>query len=313
MNDIIKVENLATIVETSQYDKYSIEELTKIIATIEVKAFYIKGTLLKHIKENKRYKEIGYTSFGAYTKDVFAFSKTYADYLVKAINIYDNFDNLGCHFLPTEEKQIRPLAKLSEPEQVEIWQEVAKDKVPTAKEVQAAVNKRKNKESDKKVVKKDITTNMVPIEDFITVQEELVRLEQEVQELRLLKTLEKVEEKKEDTITISKKDFDELSNLAVAFMDMEIKLTNEINTLKCELEKYKPVEKEINNNELKREIAFNFIKKYGNDIQVLAITNQNPDNVRLYNLFDKVRQDYLLYSPPQSLPSNIINATCIIL
>ena len=72
-------------------------------------------------------------------------------------------------------------------------------------------------------------------------------------------------------------------------------------------------EKIVDKGALKREIAFEFIQKHGSALQVKAITIQNPDNERLYSLFDKVRQDYLQHSPPQSLTSDILDATHIIL
>lgn len=69
---------------------------------------------------------------------------------------------------------------------------------------------------------------------------------------------------------------------------------------------------EVEKGAIKRAKAFTFVKKFGSDLQVLAITNQNPDNKRLYNLFDKVRLDYLQHSPPTSLESDILDATHII-
>lgn len=164
MTDIIKIDNLSAVADFSQYNKYTIEELTEIISTIEVKAFYMKGTLLKYIKDNKRYKELGYKTFEAYTKDVLGFSRSYAYRLLNSSETYDNFVALGATNLPTEEKQLRPIVSLSKEEQIEVWQEVAKDKVPTAKEVQEAVNKKLNKVP--KATKNNTTKALADIPDF---------------------------------------------------------------------------------------------------------------------------------------------------
>ena len=111
MTDIIKIDNLSAVADFSQYNKYTIEELTEIISTIEVKAFYMKGMLLKHIKENKRYEELGFKTFDKYYTQVLNYKKAYAYQLLSAVEVYDNLSAVA-DFLPTAEKQLRPLTSL---------------------------------------------------------------------------------------------------------------------------------------------------------------------------------------------------------
>lgn len=271
MTDIIKIDNLSAVADFSQYNKYTIEELTEIISTIEVKAFYMKGTLLKYIKDNKRYEELDFKSFDEYYKQVLNYKKAYAYQLLNAVDVYDNLSAVA-DFLPTAEKQLRPLTSLDKDSQVKVWQEVAKDKVPTAKEVQEAVNKQTNK------VPK-ITKNTTKVDNNLL--QEIEQLKQEIKKLESINIM--------------------LSSVVDEYVEKEKQWLN----IK--------EEQVIDKGALKREVAFSFIQKHGSALQVLAITKQNPDNQRLYNLFDKVRQDYLQHSPPQSLTSDILDATHIIL
>lgn len=165
MNDIIKIENNIL----ADFNNLSIEDITKLIIEIDIKAFYFKGKALQYIKENKRYKELGYKTFEAYVKDVLGFSRKHSYRLLDATKIYDEFCVLQDTFLPTAETQIRPLIELEPEQQVEVWKEVAKDKVPTAKEVQEAVNKKLNKVSGTK--KGNTISNTIDTTKYITIEE----------------------------------------------------------------------------------------------------------------------------------------------
>ena len=161
MTDIIKIENNIL----ADFNNLSIEDITKLIIEIDIKAFYFKGKALQYIKENKRYKELGYKTFEAYVKDVLGFSRKHSYRLLDATKIYDEFCVLQDTFLPTAETQIRPLIELEPEQQIEVWKEVAKNKVPTAKEVQEAVNKKLNKVSGTKKSSTIDTTKYVTIEE----------------------------------------------------------------------------------------------------------------------------------------------------
>lgn len=262
MNDIIVYKEDSTF-----------QEDIALIKDATTKVFLISGKILQNIQDNKKYKQAGYKTF---TEAIYAelqMKKSQAYRLIDAAIAYENLSPIGEFLLPTTESQIRPIAKLSKDEQIEVWKEVAKNKVPTAKEVQEAVNKKLNKVSGTKKSSTIDTTKYITIEEY---NKALARI----------KELETI-------------------------LEMQSKVIDE-----CMIQEQKTMDivpaPEVEKGAIKRAKAFTFVKKFGSDLQVLAITNQNPDNKRLYNLFDKVRLDYLQHSPPTSLESDILDATHII-
>lgn len=132
------------------------EEDINTIKDASSKAFLISGKILANIQDDKKYKDAGYKSFAEAIKIDFGIKKAYAYYLINSVKIYENLSTQVDTFLPTEERQLRPLSVLAPAQQIEVWQEVAKDKVPTAKEVKVAVDKRSGKI---KIVKAKVANN----------------------------------------------------------------------------------------------------------------------------------------------------------
>lgn len=265
MTDIIKIEKefclpgetfLPTNNFLDSFDSLSIEDLTKLIIEIDIKAFYFKGKALQYIKENKRYKELGYKTFEAYVKDVLGFGRAHAYRLLNSSELYDNFVSLGIQNLPLEEKQIRPLIELEPEQRTKVWQEIAKDKVPTAKEVQEAVNKQTNKipKSNKNTTKVD--NNLL----------------QENEQLKLkIKELEQIIENLEQS---------------------NINLTNEL--LKYDIPQQIVEEVKIVQEEtlLTRTEMVETIKQHSTGFQKLILNNDKVTNVALFRTVVAIRNNY---------------------
>lgn len=298
MNDIIKIEKnltpIGAILLTNDFldnfDNLSTEDITKLIIEIDIKAFYYKGKALQYVKENKRYKDMGYKTFESYTKDVLGFSKTHANRLLGSSLIYEELTPIGV-ILPTSESQLRPLIDLKPEQQVEVWKEVAKDKVPTAKEVQMAVNRISGTTKIKKmspIVHKTESSN----ETFL---DEINSLKNQLDKALAENTL--------------------LNTAIVECVDNERKLLEKIELLTLHISKFEgkesPAQKPQKDNVLLREDAFNFIMRYGSALQKMAITNTNPDNEKMFTYFCGTRRDFLAKNPPSALPENIRNAKSI--
>ena len=166
MNDIIVYKEDSTF-----------QEDIALIKDATTKVFLISGKILQNIQDNKKYKQAGYKTF---TEAIYAelqMKKSQAYRLIDAAIAYENLSPIGEFLLPTTESQIRPIAKLSKDEQIEVWKEVAKDKVPTAKEVQEAVNKKLNKVSGTKKSSTIDTTKYVTIEEHNKALNRIKKLE----------------------------------------------------------------------------------------------------------------------------------------
>lgn len=253
--------NELQIITTFEEDITTIKDCT-------TKVFLVTGKILQGIQDNKKYKEAGYKTFAEAVKIELGLDKRNAYYLIEAANVYENVNNCSQN-LPTSESQLRPMAKLPAPEQIEVWQEVAKDKVPTAKEVQAAVDKRLGKIKVKKV--------NVPVIDttkYITIEEH-----------------NKVVN---DIIIASLKDGENFQKI--------------ISELKERLAKYEPVVETVKTNTISREAAYTFIKSFGNQIQCTAVQSSVLPDEKLFKLFAKVREEFQHNNPPQTWTSEITNA-----
>lgn len=134
--------DLMTMDEYNVADNTTFEQDITTIKDVTTKAFLITGKLLQNIHAGKKYKDAGYKTFKEAVECELDLKQSRAYQLMDAVVVYENFHNCGT-FLPTKEAQVRPLTKLNPEQQLEIWQEVAKDKVPTAKEVSEAVKKLK--------------------------------------------------------------------------------------------------------------------------------------------------------------------------
>ena len=117
------------------------DELVQVIADATTNAYLVTGEALLEIKDQKLYKARNYNTFEDAARDIFDYSKAYANQLIKASAVHKNLAAIAA-VLPTNESQLRPLTKLLPEQQVEVWQEASKDGVPTAKVVKEAVQRK---------------------------------------------------------------------------------------------------------------------------------------------------------------------------
>lgn len=258
------------------------QEDIAIIKDSTTKVFLVSGKILQGIQDNKKYKEAGYKTFAEAVKIELGLDKPQAYRLMSAASAYENLVPIGTN-LPTSESQLRAISKLPAPEQLEIWQEVAKDKVPTAKEVQEYVNKKYPKEKKVKVVKDIVVDNSTTIDTtkYITIEEHnKIILEYEKACTEDIDRLMKENSELKSKLQFFEKDF--------------IEPAPKKSTL------------------LPRQAMFDFIKKRGSEIQCHALKNDNLDNEKLFNIFVKVREDYKTSTPPPAWDIEIINTTGIL-
>lgn len=108
------------------------------------------GFALREILENRLYRE-SHGSFDVYVERTFKFSRQTAYRLINAANVLENVthglqnQSFGADVcptlpLPSNERQVRPLTKISPDEQLETWQEVVRS-APKGKVTSAHVNK----------------------------------------------------------------------------------------------------------------------------------------------------------------------------
>lgn len=274
------------IIETKDGEIVENTTFEQDIATIKdvtTKAFLVTGKVLQGIQADKKYKEAGYKTFKEAVEIELGLKQSRAYQLMDAVVVYENFHNCGT-FLPTNESQIRPLAKLLPEQQLEVWQEVAKDKVPTAKEVENFVKEKfpkPAKEKKKETKKEQEPANVV---DNTIVQDLQIEIEQLKEKIK------------------------ELQGVCMQAVSIEAELMQYKQTYG---ELVSTVDSSTNNEEdltISREKAFEFIKSNGNDIQIMAITSETLPNEKLFNLLEAVKREKLKHLPPSSIESSIINA-----
>lgn len=108
-------------------------ELEKLIEK-GLKAFYEVGKALTEIRDEKLYKEKGYSNFRKYCDQRWGLKKSHAYRVIKAAAVLDNLmspmkvspigDSSEPEFLPRNESQVRPLTKLEPTLQREAWSQV---------------------------------------------------------------------------------------------------------------------------------------------------------------------------------------------
>ena len=192
MNELIKA-------TTFQEDIATIKDVT-------TKVFLVAGKILQGIQDNKKYKEVGYKTFTEAVQAELGLNKSRAYQLIDAAIAYENVHNCGQN-IPLNEAQLRPIVKLLPEQQVEIWQEVAKDRVPTAKEVQEAVNRRLGKSVSVKKTKVPMAT-VVDTTKYITIEEHeaiLMKVISDFEEVIRVLTEEKEPLKPEEKSTLIKR------------------------------------------------------------------------------------------------------------
>ncbi len=122
MSESSKVEDTIVVVEV-------LEELTEQEAAerhrLELKverAFYEAALALRELHSRKLYRST-HNKFHDYCLERFGFSHRNADYLIRAADVIDNLKTgtNGSTFLPSSERQVRPLTTLEPDEQREVW------------------------------------------------------------------------------------------------------------------------------------------------------------------------------------------------
>ena len=135
------------------------------------RAFYRAGLALQTLRDKRLYRST-HKTFQEYCQDRFGFTRRKSDYLIAAVEIFDNLSkNHGSQIpqepsatssalfsqkreplvliLPTNERQCRPLKSLEPAQQLTAWSkavEKASGKVPSAKIVKEVVNQLKNQD-----------------------------------------------------------------------------------------------------------------------------------------------------------------------
>jgi hypothetical protein len=124
------------------------------------RAFFEAGKALQEIRARRLYRST-HKTFEEYCRDRFGHSRQRSNYLIAAADVYENLTTICCQnsepedltkkrtqILPTNEGQVRPLAKLEPEQQRQVWEEavdLADGKVPTGKIVKGIVERLKEK------------------------------------------------------------------------------------------------------------------------------------------------------------------------
>jgi SAM-dependent methyltransferase len=105
------------------------------------------GCALVRIRDGKKYRATGYATFEDYCRQRWGFSDGYARRLMLSAEIVGELETVPMGTVsPTAERQVRPLAKLPEPERADAWVEaveLANGDVPTAAAVAEVVDRRR--------------------------------------------------------------------------------------------------------------------------------------------------------------------------
>lgn len=266
------------------------------IKDITTKAFLVTGDILQHIYDDEKYKEVGYNTFAEAVDVELGMKQSNAYELMTASDTFKALSGAPENFpenrLPTAVSQLRPIAKLLPEQQVEVWQEVAKDKVPTAKEVQEYVKekfpKKKKTTPKKPVVDIPIVDNTTKVEDNTTTScTNCFALETEiaVKDLRIA-------------------ELERLLNDATDELMKHVTEAPPQNVTKPEVVS--------EGRAIPREQAFDIIKERGNNNQVACITKTNPSNEQMYNIICVIVGKLLETTPPHLLPEELRNITSVI-
>ncbi|MFN6559473.1 MAG: hypothetical protein RMY28_006650 [Nostoc sp. ChiSLP01] len=136
--DVVAVE-VPELTEQEQSDRLHLERKVE-------RAFFEAGKALAELRDRRLYRST-HRTFKEYCRDRFGFSRRQPYHLMEAAVIFDNLVEKcerNVHILPTNEWQVRPLAKLDPNTQPEAWQqavESANGKVPSHRIVKDAVQK----------------------------------------------------------------------------------------------------------------------------------------------------------------------------
>lgn len=106
-------------------EEQQLQQLEKIIDE-NIRAFYTVGCALREIRDKQLYKLQGYSNFDDYCQERWDIQRAHAKRLAFASDVLDNLksDPAGITFLPTNERQVRPLINLEPEEQRQVWEKV---------------------------------------------------------------------------------------------------------------------------------------------------------------------------------------------
>ncbi len=109
------------------------------------KAFYDCGSALQELRDRRLYRS-NYKTFEQYSRERFGFTRRHVDYLILGSQVFENIRmrTNGSHLLPTNERQVRPLAHLDPDEQYRIWQQAVQesgDKIPSGRTIKIIVDR----------------------------------------------------------------------------------------------------------------------------------------------------------------------------
>jgi hypothetical protein len=109
-------------------DEAHLNQLEQIIDA-NIKAFYEVGRALKEIHDQKLYKILGYSRFEDYCIERWDMHQGHARRLEAAATVLDNLktEPLDPPYLPSSERQIRPMTVLTPAQQKQVWGRVLED------------------------------------------------------------------------------------------------------------------------------------------------------------------------------------------
>jgi hypothetical protein len=138
-------------------DAQEAEELARLESAIErgLSAFLEVGLALLRIRDGRLYRAT-HDTFEAYCRDRWGMTARHADRTIQAAAIVESFGPMGLK-IPANERQVRPLAQLPEPDRPDAWREAVEtaNGSPTCADVQRAVNRRRPKETPRPWTKWD--------------------------------------------------------------------------------------------------------------------------------------------------------------
>ena len=111
-----------------------------------LRSFVEVGNALAAIRDGKKYKAAGYTTFDDYCRQRWGIGRHYANRSIAAAAVIGEMVPRGTTVLPETERQVRPLAAVADPEErAAIWEQAVENsggEQPTAAEVAAVVAER---------------------------------------------------------------------------------------------------------------------------------------------------------------------------
>lgn len=136
------------------------------------RGFQIAARALVEIRDNRLYREAGYTSFDTYCRERRGMRRDMADKLIAASGVVNDLHTNGMESLPTSERQARPLAKLpTAQDRSEAWQEAvetAPNGKVTAKHVEQVVRARVEPTQQQEPDSDRLTFVVIGIEESLT-------------------------------------------------------------------------------------------------------------------------------------------------